>query len=293
MAVQIQVDQAAKPPGVPGEAREDLDTGTAVTLTATGGPFAQHQWTIIDRPVDIVTPAVSAAALSTPTAASTSVTPIDLEGTYLVEVAVDSGSGLGATADDIDRITFYAAPATSPLATDPAELPRRRPAFNEQLEHNVPDALFPGGNPRGWAQEWERWFKVLERAHSKEQRFSLAGFEYSGVIVPGFFEAPVLIRVPRLILEVSLIRRTAGTAGTTRLNLLKNGTTIFTNAAAQPQVTAVAGDNAIDVVSADADFADRLLAAGDRFEPQLEEVETFNVGPPEGPEGFELRVRYL
>lgn len=172
MAVQIQLDQAAKPAGTPGQAREDLDVGTVVTATATGGPFSAHQWSIVDKPVDILAAAQSAALLSAPTAAATNITPVDLPGTYKLRIEVDSGSGLGALADDVAEITFYANQLTStgrgPLSADPGELPRRRPAFAERTEHNVGGPIFPAppGNPRGWAQEWDRWFSALERVYA-------------------------------------------------------------------------------------------------------------------------------
>lgn len=156
----IQIDQAAKPPGVAGQAREDLDTGVAVTLLAVGGPYTAHQWEFIDKATDILAPAKSAAVFVSPTAVSTDVTPIDLAGTYSVRLSVDSGSGLGATADDVAEISWYAGP---PLNADAAELPRREPAFRETTYHNVPDALDPAGNPEGWAREWRRWFAALAR----------------------------------------------------------------------------------------------------------------------------------
>jgi hypothetical protein len=163
MVAQITVDQAAKPPGVAGRAREDLDTGTSVVLTSSGGPFSAHLWELVDAPIDVLSPATSAATLATPLAATTNVSPIDLEGTYKARLTVDSGSGLGANAADIAEITFAAQLPANPLAVDPAELPRRRPAFTERTEHNVADALFPTGNPRGYATEWDRWFAAIDR----------------------------------------------------------------------------------------------------------------------------------
>jgi len=165
MAVQILIDQAGAPAGVTGFAREDLQTGVAVTLTATGGPFLAYQWSIIDRPVNMLAGVQSAALVTAPTAGVTQVSPIDQPGTYLVQVLVDSGSGLGANATDIARITFYAGPSAQPLASDVAELPRREMAFRESTEHNVPDVIFPGGNIRGWAQERQRWQEVLMRMY--------------------------------------------------------------------------------------------------------------------------------
>ena len=158
-AVQIQINQVALPPGVPGVAREDLNLGV-VTLQAIGGPYLAYQWSIIDKPIDMSVPVKSAAVLTAPAMASTNVNPVDLAGTYYVQVLVDSGSGLGATIDDIARITFYAGTA---LAAAADQVPRRVIAFRETIEHNAPDVLDVGGNPEGWAREWRRWFANISR----------------------------------------------------------------------------------------------------------------------------------
>lgn len=167
MAVLIQVDQAGSgaPPGVAGVAREDLVTGFPVQLTAVGGPFLAYQWSIVDKAVDMLAGVQSSALMSSPFTAVTPMTPIDYEGTYLVQVVVDSGSGLGALPEDVARITFYAGPVLNALAVDPAELPRREMAFRETIEHNVPDLVFPLGNARGWAEERQRWQEVLKRIY--------------------------------------------------------------------------------------------------------------------------------
>ena len=159
MAVAITVDQSGKPPGVAGKAREDLATGTGITLTSSGGPFLAYQWRIVHKPINIITPARSAALLASPSAPTTVLTPINISGTHLIELSVDSGAGLGASPGDIARISFYAGPT---LAADPTQLPRRKPAAFEALEHNVNDALDPSGNPDGWAREWLRWFATVE-----------------------------------------------------------------------------------------------------------------------------------
>lgn len=167
MAVQITVDQAAKPAGVAGKAREDLDTGVAATLTASGGVFLAYSWSIIHKPIDVFTSTKSTAALTAPASAVTNVTPLDLPGTYHVQVLVDSGSGLGATAADIARLTFYAGipgdKFRGALATRADLLPRRIPAFQETTEHNVNDAFDPAGNLEGWSREWYRHFAVLQK----------------------------------------------------------------------------------------------------------------------------------
>jgi hypothetical protein len=168
MSVQIQIDQpgSGAPVGVPGRAREDLVLGFPVQLTAIGGPYLAYQWSIIDKTVDIALGTQSVALLTAPNAPITQMQPIDIEGTYYVQVVVNSGAGLGALPDDIARITFYAGPTLNALASDPAELPRREMAFRETTEHNAPDAVFPLGNARGWAQERQRWQEVLKRIYA-------------------------------------------------------------------------------------------------------------------------------
>lgn len=153
MAVQITLNQTGKPPGVAGQAREDFDLGTAVVASASGGPFSAYRWSIVSKPVDVVSATKSGAGLSAPTSSTTQVSPLDVAGTHLIELLVDAGYGLGARIEDVARITFYAGPA---LAANPKRFPRRRPAFGERAEHNAPDALDPTGNPDGWAREKER-----------------------------------------------------------------------------------------------------------------------------------------
>jgi hypothetical protein len=152
--LQIKVDQSGKPPGVPGQAREDLALGTAVQLAAVGGPFDAYLWTLAFKPVDVVAGARSSAALSSATTSTTLVQPIDKAGTYRVGIAVDAGFGLGAREQDVAFITFYAGPT---LSADPTQYPRREPAVGETTEHNAPDAIDPGGNVDGWARERARW----------------------------------------------------------------------------------------------------------------------------------------
>jgi hypothetical protein len=161
MAVQIKVDQVAAPAGVPGQAREDLALGVGVTLTAVGGPYLSYLWRIVDLPTNAAVTVRSAAVLATPALPVTGFAPIDQQGTYFVELLVDSGSGLGATADDVARITFYAGVVIGATASS---VPRRRIAYRETSEHNAPDALDAGGNPEGWAREWRRWFANIERS---------------------------------------------------------------------------------------------------------------------------------
>lgn len=181
MAVQIKIDQFAKPAGVAGRAREDLDLGVPVTLTAVGGPYAQYQWAIEYKAVSVVSNLRSAAALTAPTSSVTQLTP-DIEGTYLISLTVDSGSGLGATEDDITKKTFYAGSA---LNTNPKQLPRRTPAVGEKREHNVPDGLDPLGNVDGHGREQMRWIEVVKDLWLQRVR-AAARYEHTG---PNIYEA--------------------------------------------------------------------------------------------------------
>lgn len=160
MAVQITIDQGVLPPGTPGKSREDLAVGTAGSLSSSGGPFLQYSWRILHPAIDIDTGAMSAAVLATPSAASTLINPVDVEGTYLIELVVDSGNGLGAGVEDVARIDFYAG---ATLAVNPWDLPRRGPAFKETTEHNTNDAVQPTGNTEGWSREMYRWFSLVRR----------------------------------------------------------------------------------------------------------------------------------
>lgn len=225
MPVQILIDQAGAPAGIAGQAREDLQTGVPVTLTATGGPFIAYQWSIIDKAVNMLAGVQSAALLTAPLAGVTQIAPIDQVGTYLVQVVVDSGSGLGATANDVARITFYAGAALNFLNSDVAELPRREMAFREETQHNVPDVIFPGGNIRGWAQERQRWQEVLTRMYAGKAwawgRVTLtgagavltSGFNIAGVARTGVGQVTVTFTRPMPNANYAVIVTGAATGG--------------------------------------------------------------------------------
>lgn len=171
MAVAILLAQSGKPAGSPGQARDDFDVGVSVTAQATGGPFASYLWTFVSKAIDVEAGARSTAAFGAGSSATTSVSPIDVAGEYLIQVAVDSGSGLGATSDDVARIVFYAGdPAgdatTGALNSDPAELPQRMPAFREQLEDNVADSIDLSGNTEGWSRLWLKLKAVINRIYA-------------------------------------------------------------------------------------------------------------------------------
>jgi hypothetical protein len=201
MAVQITINQATRPPGTTGVAREDCVTGQVVTLTSSGGPFSAYQWRIIHKPINIVAGVRATSVLGSSTAASTTMTPIDVAGTYLVELVVNSGSGLGALPTDIARITFYAGPV---LSVTPNAFPRRPIAFQETTEHNVPDALDPAGNTEGWSREWYKWFAAIQSA-------SLTATHWARVSLPA--GGPAFIVLHSLI--GSAVRTAVGTVDIT------------------------------------------------------------------------------
>lgn len=172
MPVLVKIDQAAKPAGVAGQAREDIDTGVAVTLSAVGGPYLAYQWSLRYVAIDILAATRASSVLATPSAAVTSLSPIDKPGMYAGRLVVDSGAGLGASAADVADWCFYAGvpgdPLYGPPAAAPDELPRRPIAAGERGEHNVPDGLDPTGNVDGWAREWERWKAVIRRLYARQ-----------------------------------------------------------------------------------------------------------------------------
>lgn len=114
--------------------------------------------------------------------------------------------------------------------------------------------------------------------------FRLAGV-FGGVSVPGFFDPPFPILTNRTIAEVGLVRRTAGTSGTTRVDVLVNGTTsIFSSDGVKPQVDSTDGDNAQDTRISFTAAAS--LSDGDFIDVELETVEGGS------PEGLAVLVRF-
>jgi len=165
MSVQIKIDQTGAPAGVAGKAREDLVLGVPVTLTAVGGPFLRYEWTLVDAPTNELVQVLSSAALSSPLTSVTSVTPIDYEGTYAIQLKVDSGLGLGARGSDTAKLTFAAFDSNNAISEDGRELPQRVPSFLERTEHNVNDDLEPLGNTKGWSRTLRRWFEIVRRIY--------------------------------------------------------------------------------------------------------------------------------
>jgi hypothetical protein len=201
MAVSIIINQAAAPPGVAGKAREDLATGVDVALSLAGGPFLAQQWSFVHKPIDIFAGVASSAALVTPAAATTLVSPINVPGTHFVQVVVNSGAGLGASANDISRITFYCGPT---LNIAPEKLPRRIPGFQETTEHNVNDVISPIGNPEGWSREWYRWFAAIQRLYDGRVwaggRIALTG---AGAVITRAFNITSAVRTAQGVVDLT------------------------------------------------------------------------------------------
>jgi len=116
--------------------------------------------------------------------------------------------------------------------------------------------------------------------------FEISG-PYAGSIVPGTFGAPLVVDSPFTVAEVRISRRTAGSSGTTTVDILKNGVSIFSGP--PPFILASSGNYAGISVAA---FSPAILSfgPGDVLDVLLLAVESFGVGPPFGPEGLKVEV---
>jgi hypothetical protein len=81
--VLITINQSGKPAGVPGESREDLATGTTVTLVNNDNTNATSWlWEMVSRPLG------SSATLTTTTSSTSTFTP-DVVGSYLIQLTIN------------------------------------------------------------------------------------------------------------------------------------------------------------------------------------------------------------
>lgn len=87
------------------------------------------------------------------------------------------------------------------------------------------------------------------------------------MVVDGAWIAPFACT----IVKVALFRRTAGLAGSTTVDVNKNGITIFTTQANRPAVTAAGGDNQISVRT---NMDVTAVAQNDRIEVDVDTEET-------------------
>lgn len=113
-------------------------------------------------------------------------------------------------------------------------------------------------------------FEIIQQSANQEISFSLVGV-FSGAAVPGTFESPYHMLSARTISSVSLIRRVAGDSGTTRVDVLKNGVSIFANDAVKPQVTSASGDESISTKNT---FTSSSFSINDILDIELETAET-------------------
>ena len=74
--------------------------------------------------------------------------------------------------------------------------------------------------------------------------------------------------------RITLYRRTAGTAGSTIVDVNKNGTTLYTTQANRPTVTQAGGNDQIDATT---DYDVTTFAQDDRIEMDIDAVETGNL----------------
>lgn len=189
----------------------------------------------------------------------------------------------------VDDTTQLSAIATSYLPDLSTLVYVRSESLDFRLE-KTSTAIVDGVNVIATDTGAGRWIKyavggAADGYHLSYLNFRLSG-EYSSAVVPGFFEPPFLFSSPwGIILSASLIRRTAGTSGTTRVDVLQNGVSLFGGIpASMPQVDASSGDNYSSIKNL-SDIT-RIITATDYIDVSLEEVETYKIGPPEGPEGI-------
>lgn len=97
-------------------------------------------------------------------------------------------------------------------------------------------------------------------------RFVSSGALSAGSGIDGAWIAPRAGSIER----VTLWRRTAGSSGSTVVDVNKNGTTLYTTQSNRPTVTQAAGDNAIDATT---DFDVTTFAQDDRIEVDVDAVE--------------------
>lgn len=133
-----------------------------------------------------------------------------------------------------------------------------------------------------------RWMRVPVGAPPVTLEFELSGV-YSAALVPGYFAAPKSVRDACICDTVHLVRRTAGSAGATQVDVLRNGASVYTLPVHRPVVQFSDGDD-FEAFFPPTDLSNVNWNPGDVIEARMESVESFLAGPPPGPEGLWLRV---
>lgn len=135
-----------------------------------------------------------------------------------------------------------------------------------------------------------RWLIFPPVAVPEPYRFLLAGV-FSGVPVPAFFDPPELVinpYAPRTLKRVSMVRRTAGTAGATSIQISRNGALVL---AAPLSVTAAAGAYATATTIAFVP-GEEVFGPANIIDCVLLTTETFFAGPNPGPEGLRVLLEF-
>lgn len=141
-----------------------------------------------------------------------------------------------------------------------------------------------------------RWrvLSILSTLVPDPFEWALSGV-YSAAIVPGFFDPPIVVPsapapiTNRTCIAAEMVRRTSGLASSTIVDILNNGVSIF--AAPANRLTLAAGASP-DVNISTTFGAAAVFIAGDVIEARLDSVETFDPGPPLGPEGLRVRLYF-
>lgn len=118
---------------------------------------------------------------------------------------------------------------------------------------------------------------------------------YDGVTpLPGNFDGPVRIKGRFIITDIILTRRTAGSSGSTRVDVQRTraGTEVsLYNVDADKPIIAFGSGNWQSVSAPPTLTNGNILQDGDIISPSLELVEGHLNGPPPGPEGLELLIQ--
>lgn len=212
----------------------------------------------------------------------------DVSGSYRMRLTVADSSG--NTNTDIRNLVVPFS-GTGILAPPFQGEPKQLPLVGALAK---PNELNIGGQAFGWAGDDDssriflyQTLQLIDQGLGPLTIRDRVAGQYSGTAVPSLLGVPHLVRSARTVQEVSIVRRTAGTAGTTRVDVLVDGVSIFANDGDKPQVTAASGDDASNVTTT---ILNPNVTAGQRIDFELETVETVLVGPPAGPADFEVAI---
>lgn len=104
---------------------------------------------------------------------------------------------------------------------------------------------------------------------------ALARFVFNGKLATATtVDGAFIVPFAGTIVRVTLFRRTAGNSGSTTIDILKNGTTVYTTSGNRPSVTSASGNNQVSAGAALPDVT--AVAQDDRLELSLVAVEGGN-----------------